>query len=48
MPNSFSGEREQTTQFVSGLRICIRSVVATFACRTLLEVVMRALECEHA
>lgn len=43
-----SSYREQATQFVSRLRIHIKSIVDTFACKTLLEAVMRALECEHA
>lgn len=46
-PGSFSGERLQVSQFVLGLRINIKSVVATFVCRTLPEAAMRALDCEH-
>lgn len=37
-PGSCGSERERAAQFVSGLRISIRSVVATFYCSTLVEV----------
>lgn len=47
-PGNISNEVERTTQFVVGLRIYIRFVVATFAYRTLAEVVMKALKCKHA
>lgn len=45
---SFASERERATQFVSGLHISLRVVVATFSCSTVAEAVMRALENEHA
>lgn len=48
VPSSFSSERVWAAQFVLGLRIHIRFVVATFAYRTLSEGVMRAVKCEHA
>lgn len=47
-PGSISNEFEQTAQFVVGLRIYIRFVVATIAYRTLAQAIMKALECEHA
>lgn len=47
-PRSFSSEREWSTQLFLGLMIRIRLVVVTFACKTLPEVVMKALECKHA
>lgn len=47
MPSNFTKERQLTAQFVYVLRISIRSTVSTFACATLAEAVMRALECEH-
>ena len=46
--DSSTSERERAAQFVSGLRISVRSVVATFSCATLAEAVMRALQNEHA
>ena len=46
--DSHTSERERAAQFVSGLRISVGSVVATFSCATLAEAVMRALQNEHA
>ena len=46
--SSFTSERERAAQFVAGLRISLRSVVAPFTCATLTEAVRKALECEHA
>ena len=42
-PSSCPTERERVAQFVSGLRISIRSVVAMFYCSTLAEAVTRAI-----
>lgn len=47
-PGFFVSERELAGQFVSSLRINLRSVVATFSCSMLAEAMMMALECEHA
>lgn len=41
-------QERAATQFVLKLRILIRSIVATFECRTLLEAVMNALGFKHA
>lgn len=45
-PSNFFSNRE-LVQYISGLRIRLRSVVATFACRTLLQAVVRSLDCEQ-
>lgn len=45
---SFLSERERTMQFISSLRNRIISIVDTFWRATLVEAVMRALECENA
>lgn len=46
-PSHFVVERERVAQYVSGQRISIRLVIATFLCSTLVEATVRALECEH-
>lgn len=47
-PGRFSLEREKTAQFVLGLHISLRVIVAIFSCAALTEAIMRALHCEHA
>lgn len=47
-PSSFASKRESAAQFVLGLLISIYTISVMFSCSTLAEVVMRALECEHA
>lgn len=44
---SFSPQRVRASPFVFGLHICLHVVVATFSCSTLVEAVIRALECDH-
>lgn len=45
VPSCFTSERERVAQIVSSLRISLCAVAATFSCLTLIEVVMKALEC---
>ena len=47
-PGALPTEEDRVDQFVAGLRISIRSIVATLTCATLGEAAVRATECEHA
>ena len=47
-PEALPTEEDRVDQFVAGLRINIRSIVATLTCVTLGEAAVRATECEHA
>lgn len=46
-PGSFPSKSERAAQFVSGLHVNLRAIVARFSWFTLTEAVMRALEREH-
>ena len=47
-PGALPTEEDRVHQFVAGLRISIRSIVATLTCATLGEAAVRATEFEHA